>query len=101
MTPPADHGRLQITYVVECYLPGVRPAQLARVDRRLRAVGRRLAEHGEQIEYRGSLLFRQDEVVLCLFAASSADVVRKLSLTATLSFERIVEATAIGMDANT
>jgi hypothetical protein len=70
------------------------------MDRRLRAAGRRLARQGEQIEYRGSLLFREDEVMFCLFAASSVDVVRRLSLTATLSFERIVEATAIGIDAN-
>jgi hypothetical protein len=100
MTPPADHGRLPITYVVECYLPGVRSIDVADMDRRLRAAGRQLAERGEPVEYRGSVLFREDEVMFCLFAASSADVVRSLSLTAALSFERIVEATAIGIDAN-
>lgn len=100
MTAPTDRVRLPITYVVECYLPGVQSDQVAGMDRRLRAAVRQLAEQGEQVAYRGSLLFREDEVMLCLFAASSAEVVRRLSLTAALSYERIVEATAIGIDAN-
>lgn len=100
VTSPTDHARLPITYVVECYLPGIGPAHVDRMDQRLRAAERQLAEQGEQVEYRGSLLFQQDEVMFCLFAASSAEVVRRVSLTATLSFERIVEATAIGIDRN-
>jgi hypothetical protein len=100
MTRPTDHARLPITYVVECYLPGVRSAHVAGMDRRLRAAGRQLAKQGEQVQYRGSLLFREDEVMFFLFAASSVEVVRRLSLTASISFERIVEATAIGIDAN-
>jgi Protein of unknown function (DUF4242) len=98
VTPPTDRAQLPITYVVECYLPGVRSSHVAGMDRRLRAAARHVAEQGEQVEYRGSILFREDEVMFCLFAASSAEVVRRLSSTATLSFERIVEATAIGID---
>jgi hypothetical protein len=70
------------------------------LDRRLRAAGRQLARQGEQVEYRGSLLFPEDEVILCLFAASSAEVVRRLSTAATLTYERIVETTAVGVGPN-
>jgi hypothetical protein len=73
-------------YVTECFWPGVRESDLRALDDRVEA---RAA--GEHVHYLGSLLMREDEVVLCLFEGD-AEAVRRVAEQAAIPFERILEA---------
>ena len=50
-----------------------------------------LADAGEPVRYLGSILMREDEVVLCLFEGTP-DAVRRAAELAGVPFERILEA---------
>jgi hypothetical protein len=78
-------------YLAECFWPGVQEADLSALDRRAMASAAELASHGEDVRYLGSLLMRQDEVVLCRFAGSEPSV-RRVAELAAIPFERILEA---------
>lgn len=78
-------------YVAECFWPGVRDAELHALDERVTAFVTDLAAAGEDVRYLGSMLFRADEVVLCLFAGSEA-AVRSAVVGAAVPCERILEA---------
>ncbi len=73
-------------YVIECFWPGVRESDL-------RALDDRVDTHatGEPVRYLGSLLIREDEVVLCLFEGD-AEAVRRVAEQAAIPFERILVA---------
>lgn len=51
-----------------------------------------LSRAGEPVRYLGSILMREDEVVLCLFDGSEP-AVRRAAERAEIPFERILEAT--------
>ena len=76
------------SFVVECYWPDVDDAELATLDRRIDRV---IAELGPDraVRYLGSILLREDEVVLCQFEGS-ADSVRDVAELAEVPFERIL-----------
>jgi hypothetical protein len=76
--------------VAECFWPGVREADLHTLDRRAEASAARLARTGLAVRYLGSMLMREDEVVLCLFEGE-ADAVRRVAQEAGIEFERILE----------
>lgn len=77
-------------FVAECYWPDVEDADLAALDRRIDQVV--AASAGEQpVRYLGSILLREDEVVLCRFAGAR-DAVREVAERAQIPFERILEA---------
>ncbi len=78
-------------YLAECFWPDVRDADLQALDDRVAAVTADLVRAGETIRYLGSMLMREDEVVLCLFAGSEATV-RTAAERAEIPFERILEA---------
>jgi hypothetical protein len=79
------------SFVAECFWPDVSVADLEALDRRVRAVTAELGErHG--VRYLGSILVREDEVVLCHFEGS-ADAVRETAERAAIPFERILETT--------
>lgn len=61
------------------------------MDERATAAARRLAAAGGRIRYLGSLLMREDEVVLCLFDGELDDV-RQVAAAARIPFDRILEA---------
>jgi hypothetical protein len=75
------------SFVAECFWPDVRVADLEALDRRVRAV---TADLG--VRYLGSILVREDEVVLCHFEGS-ADAVRDAAERAAIPYERILETT--------
>jgi hypothetical protein len=81
----------QAEYVAECFWPGVGEVELCALDERARASAAELAGEGRPVRYLGSLLMRDDEVVLCLFAGQ-ADAVRAAAERAQVPFDRIVEA---------
>jgi hypothetical protein len=77
------------SFVVECFWPDVRESELAALDRRVRSVTDDLARRSP-VRYLGSILMRQDEVVLYQFEGS-AEVVREAAERAGVPYERIVE----------
>jgi hypothetical protein len=77
-------------YVAECFWPGVSERDLSALDDRTQARVAELRRAGANVHYRGSLLLRADEVVLCRFEGD-ADAVRAAAELAAIPFERILE----------
>lgn len=77
------------SFVAECFWPDVDDADLEALDRRIRE-----AAAGEEpaVRYLGSILLRDDEVVLCQFEGAG-DAVRALAERARIPFERILRTT--------
>lgn len=85
------------SFVVECFWPDVGDADLAALERRIE---RAVAEPASRppVRYLGSILFREDEVVLCQFEGA-ADAVRELAVRAEIPFERILVTTRSSLGA--
>jgi hypothetical protein len=81
-------------YVAECFWSGVGEDDLRELDRRIEASVAELAERGKSIEYLGSMLIVDDEVVLCLFEGPIATV-RQVTDRVGISFERILQSTRV------
>ncbi len=79
-------------HAAECLLPGVTPALAAALAGQIKA---ELAVSATGVAFLGSLLMPEDEVLLCLFAGTQAQV-RAVSERAGLPFERIVAC--VGLD---
>ena len=76
-------------YTAKCYWPGINADQLDRfASARL---ARRSAESGS-IVYRGAILFPEDDLVLCLFDASSRAAVKQAAERAGVPCERIIDS---------
>ena len=76
-------------YLAECFWPGVTEPDLCALDERIVAATAELAGTGSAPQYLGSILMCADEVVLCLFEGSEADV-RAAAEQAAIPFERIL-----------
>jgi hypothetical protein len=76
------------SYVAECFWPGVRESDLHALD--VRALAQAAASN-EEVRYLGSILLREDEVVLCRFQGAEA-AVRRAAVEAEIPFERILAA---------
>jgi hypothetical protein len=90
MTEPENESPEAESFVAECFWPGVRVADLKALDERARMSAADLELAGERVRYLGSILMRQDEVVLCEFEGS-AGAVRAAAERAGVPFERILE----------
>jgi hypothetical protein len=77
--------------VAECFWPGVLEADLAALDERAAASVAELSRQGEHVSYLGSLLMRDDEVVLCRFEGTESSV-RRAAEVAAIPFERMLAA---------
>jgi hypothetical protein len=74
-------------YTAKCFWPGVTEEEL-----RL-ASGRASGDSGRgAVAYRGSLYLPGDELVLCLFEASSREAVKASSEGAGMPCERVIES---------
>jgi hypothetical protein len=78
------------SYIAECFWPGVTETEVEALDARAVASAAALAESGEAVRYRGSILVREDEVVLCQFEGVLG-AVRLAAERAQIPFARIVE----------
>jgi len=78
-------------YLAECFWPGVHESDLIALDDRVNASAAELSADGDVVRYLGSLLMREDEVVLCRFEGSES-AVRRVAERAAIPFERILEA---------
>lgn len=72
--------------MAECYWPDVVEEDVRALDARI------LAALADGVRYVGSLLIREDEVVLCQFEGS-ADAVRAVAQRAGVPFERLLATT--------
>lgn len=77
-------------HVAECLWPDVAESDLRALDERAHQQAAQLTADGEPVRYLGSLLLREDEVVLCLFQGAP-DTVRAAATAAQIPFERILE----------
>lgn len=78
-----------MTFLVECYWPGLTQA-------RAEKAAARLAAGGPEIAFRSAIVVPADEVVLCLFEADSAAGVPELCRRAGLPCDRILQVTQLG-----
>jgi hypothetical protein len=83
------------TFLVECYLPGVDPAEVTAVGARASEAAAAQRGQGRRIEYLGAILVSGDEVVFHRFSAPDPGLVAATCETAGLSFERVVESVDI------
>jgi hypothetical protein len=76
-------------YTAKCYWPGINPVDFNRV------ASTRLARHTSglgRIVYRGAILFPEDDLVLCLFDASSRAEVTEAAERARVPCERVIDS---------
>lgn len=73
-------------FVAECLWPDVTERDLQALDERVAGEARRM----RSVDYLGSLLMREDEVVLCLFRGGLEDV-RQVATAAAIPYDRILE----------
>jgi hypothetical protein len=74
------------SYVAECYWPDVREDDVRALDRRI------AASLGEDVRFLGSVLIREDEVVLFHFEGT-AEAVRGVARRAHVPYERLLATT--------
>lgn len=74
------------TFIAECFWPGVRETDLHALDERAAVK----AKEVDGVVYLGSVLMREDEVVLCHFRGAS-EAVTQAAQAAEIPFARILE----------
>ena len=74
------------SFVAECYWPDVREEDVRALDRRI------AASLDHDARYLGSVLIREDEVVLCHFEGT-ADAIRRVAEQARVPYERLLATT--------
>ena len=74
------------SFVAECYWPDVREEDVRVLDQRI------AASLADGVRYLGSVLLREDEVVLCQFEGT-ADAIRRVAERARVPYERLLAAT--------
>ncbi len=73
-------------FVAECYWPDVREEDVRKLDQRI------ASSLADDVRYLGSMLIRDDEVVLCHFEGT-ADAIRRVAELARVPYERLLAAT--------
>ena len=84
-------GGIATEFVAECLWPDVHEDDLRALDARAAEQSELLTAGGGSVRYLGSLLMREDEVVLCLFRGDPDDV-RRVAEAARIPCDRILEA---------
>ena len=79
----AEHAE---SFVAECYWPDVREDEVRRLDQRI------ASSLSDDVRYLGSVLIREDEVVLCQFEGT-ADAIRLVAERARVPYERLLATT--------
>jgi hypothetical protein len=74
------------SFVAECYWPDVHEEDVRELDRRI------AASLADGVRYLGSVLIREDEVVLCHFEGT-APAIRRVAERARVPYERLLAAT--------
>ena len=79
----AEHAA---SFVAECYWPDVHEEEVRALDQQI------AASLEDDVRYLGSVLIREDEVVLCQFEGD-ADAIRRVAERARVPYERLLAAT--------
>jgi Protein of unknown function (DUF4242) len=77
-------------YAAKCYWPGVTETELEQAA--ARAADRLREPSVRAVTYRGSLLFADDDLVLCLFEGPSRMAVKHASERAGIPCERVMDS---------
>ena len=85
-------------YLVERYLPGMTPEQLATAAGSAKRTTETMTQEGTPVRYLRSTFIPGEEACYCLFEGPSADVVRAANDRAQIPYERVVEAMHITSD---
>jgi hypothetical protein len=80
-----------LTFMAECFWPDMSEAKVQAAGTRAGHAARAASRDGDAVRYLGAILIPADEVAFCLFEASSAQLVQKISERAQIPFERILE----------
>ena len=89
MAEPAE------SFVAECYWPDVREEDVRALDHRI------ATSLADDVRYLGSVLIREDEVVLCHFEGT-ADAIRRVAEKAHVPYERLLATTVtVGIEERT
>ena len=83
-------------YAVKCYWPGISQSELEQVAIRALKVDSQPAD--SDVVYRGSLLFSDDDLVLCLFEGPTRIAVKRASEQAGIPCERVMPSVWLGRD---
>ena len=86
------------TFLVECYAPDATAQGAAVAGDVLRAAATEMRRDGREVEYAGLLLVAEDELVIHVFHARDADLVRDAVAATELACERVVESIAINLE---
>ncbi|MBI2152959.1 MAG: DUF4242 domain-containing protein [Candidatus Rokubacteria bacterium] len=79
-------------YMVERDLKGITMDQLAAAQKRAIETGQRLTAEGKNVRYIRSTFVPGESRCMCLFEATTPELVKELNNTAQIPFSRIVEA---------
>ncbi len=86
-----DNRRVPI-YIVERRLTRLTPAHLAAVQRALAEIARRISSDDEIVRYLRCTFVPADGRCLCMFEASTEEIVRRVNELAQVPFDAIAEA---------
>ena len=79
-------------YMVERNLPGITMEQLGAAQKAAIEKGKQLTATGKPVRYIRSTFVPQESRCMCLFEASSPELVKQLNDEAKIPYTRIVEA---------
>ena len=83
------------TFVVERYWPGVNAQILATALARAATAAERLAQSGSVVRHLQSTLVPTEEIVFCLFEATSAAAVELVNRNADVTFDHVALAVVL------
>lgn len=84
-----------MTFLVERYIAGLRPADLDPLARRLAAATAQLRAQGREVRWLRSYALPDDETCLCIFAARTRADVEAANRLAGSAYERILETLTV------
>src|SRR5882724_9294858 len=88
------HGAM--TFMAECFWPGVSAQKVADAGERVRKASHAIDRNGGFARYLGSILVPTDEIALLLVEAVSIDAATELAQQAAIPSERILEIVRLG-----
>ena len=83
------------TFLVERYIPRLRPADIDLLASRLTAATTELRAEGRDVHWLRSYALPDDETCLCIFTASARTDVEEANRLAGSAYERIVETLTV------
>jgi hypothetical protein len=85
-----------MTFMAECFWPGVTAQRVADAGERVRQASQAISYDDGFARYLGSILVPTDEIALFLLEAASIDAATELAQQAAIPSERILEIVRLG-----